>query len=154
MRGKWKRKGVDDKVQARVQMEWHEGGWRLRSEVNGNWFWSGSEAPTLGGVIAQDVEYRFGRVPIVLQVRGELFHTQAWDNRIYLYENDVLYAYSIPAIYGQGGRWYVNVRYKISERLAVYFKTGQTIYSSAWVEKQNLHAATKTDVHVMLKVKL
>lgn len=154
MRGKWKRKGVDDKVQGRVQMEWSQGGWRLRSEVNGNWFWSGTEAPTLGGVMAQDVEYRFARVPIVLQARGELFHTQAWNNRIYLYENDVLYAFSIPAIYGQGGRWYMNMRYKINERVAVYLKAGQTIYSAAWVEQQKLSSFTKTDIHAMVKVKL
>ena len=111
------------------------------------------KALTYGGSIYQDVEYRFVEVPIVLQLRAQAFDAREWNNRVYMYENDVLYAYAIPFVYGLGGRFWLNARYKINDTFALYLRVSETIYQGPWAAahvKQN----TRTDVHALLRVKL
>jgi hypothetical protein len=103
--------------------------------------------------IFQDVEYRFVKVPIVLQLRAQAFDAREWNNRVYMYENDVLYAYAIPFVYGLGGRFSLNARYKINDTFALYLRVSETVYQEAWAaahDKKN----TRTDVHALLRVKL
>ena len=83
----------------------------------------------------------------------QAFDARQWNNRIYAYENDVLYAYSIPNVYGLGGRFWVNVRYKINDMFAIYIRVSETIYQKAWAEEHEKENA-RTDVHALLRVKL
>ena len=66
-------------------------------------------------------------------------------NRIYLYEHDVLYAFSIPATYGLGGRAYFCLRWQIIKQLALYLRVSETVYSDL---------RTKTDLHFLLRATL
>ena len=40
--------------------------------------------------------------------RVAYFNTPEWENRIYAYERDLLYGFSVPALYGKGIRCYLN----------------------------------------------
>lgn len=40
--------------------------------------------------------------------RVAYFNTPEWENRIYAYERDLLYGFSVPALYGRGIRCYLN----------------------------------------------
>ena len=106
-----------------------------------------------GWSVLQDVEYRFRGVPIVLQMRLQAFDAKEWDNRIYIYENDVLYAYAIPFVYGLGGRFWLNARYKINDTFSVYLRVSETVYQNAWAIRHSKES-TRTDVHVLLRVKV
>lgn len=55
------------------------------------------------------------------------FDTDGYDSRIYAYENDVLYGYSIPSYYYRGTRVYGNIQYKLSDQTTVWLK-----YSVSW----------------------
>jgi hypothetical protein len=99
------------------------------------------------------VEYRFADVPIVLQLRAQAFDAREWNNRVYIYENDVLYAYSIPFVYGLGGRFWLNARYTINDTFSVYLRVSETVYQSAWAA-DNDRKSHRTDVHALLRVKL
>ncbi|MEL6536700.1 MAG: hypothetical protein AAFQ98_14875, partial [Bacteroidota bacterium] len=44
--------------------------------------------------------------------RVAVFHAPDFENRQYAYENHVLYAFAIPAYFGQGIRTYINLRWK------------------------------------------
>lgn len=137
----------------RGRFDWNNNHWHFRTQAETNIVDGNSSRLTYGWCIFQDVEYRF-RIPLTLQLRGMWFDTQNWNNRIYVYENDVLYAYSIPAIYGQGGRIYLNMRWKIIEKLSLYLRVSETIYTRSWMNKQNKNKPTITDIHLLLRANI
>jgi hypothetical protein len=71
-----------------------------------------------GYFIAQDIYgtfNTFNRYPIKITVRYAFFDTDDYNSRIYSYENDLLYAFSIPAFHYQGTRFYVLGRYSLNK---------------------------------------
>jgi hypothetical protein len=62
-------------------------------------------------------------------VRLQYFETGSYDSRIYAYESDVLYGYSIPAFYEKGFRYYLNASYNASPSLTIWFRIAQTIFT-------------------------
>ena len=152
MRLRAKRKNEIDTYSARWNGMWELGQWKLKTQVDANMVYA-KEKWSYGFSVFQDVEYRFVEVPIVLQFRAQAFDAREWNNRVYMYENDVLYAYAIPFVYGLGGRFWLNARYKINDTFAVYLRVSETVYQGAWAaahDKQN----TRTDIHALLRVKL
>ena len=152
MRLRAKQKNEIDTYSTRWNGMWELGQWRLKTQIDANMVYA-KEKWNYGFSIFQDVEYRFARVPIVLQFRAQAFDAREWNNRVYMYENDVLYAYAIPFVYGLGGRFWLNARYKINDTFALYLRVSETVYQGAWAaahDKQN----TRTDIHALLRVKL
>ena len=152
MRLRAKRKNEIDTYSARWNGVWELGEWKLKTQVDANMVYA-KEKWSYGFSVFQDVEYRFVKVPIVLQFRAQAFDAREWNNRVYMYENDVLYAYAIPFVYGLGGRFWLNARYKINDTLAVYLRVSETVYQGAWAAAHD-KKHTRTDVHALLRVKL
>ena len=147
-----KRKDEKDTYSLRWNMVYEVGLWKMKTQLDGNMV-QFHGALTYGWSVLQDVEYRFAEVPIVLQLRVQAFDARKWDNRVYIYENDVLYAYAIPFVYGLGGRFWMNARYKINDIFSVYLRVSETVYQQTWAlehDKKN----TRTDIHALLRVKL
>jgi hypothetical protein len=63
----------------------------------------------------------------------------------------VLYGWSVPAIYGTGGRFFLNLKWRIIEQLTLYLRISETVYSRQWAEQQGLGHITRTDIHLMLR---
>jgi len=152
MRLRAKRKNEIDTYSARWNGIWELGSWKLKTQVDANMVYA-KEKWSYGLSIFQDVEYRFVKVPIVLQLRAQAFDARDWNNRVYMYENDVLYAYAIPFVYGLGGRFWLNARYKINDTFAVYLRVSETVYQEVWAAAHD-KKITRTDVHALLRVKL
>ena len=152
MRLRAKKKNEIDTYSARWNMVWESGQWKLKTQVDANMVYA-KEKWNYGVSVFQDVEYRFAEVPIVLQLRAQAFDAREWNNRVYMYENDVLYAYAIPFVYGLGGRFWLNARYKINDRFSVYLRVSETVYQHAWAIEHD-KKSTRTDVHALLRVKL
>lgn len=129
--------------------------WRLHTRADASLVHNtDNSAPLTYGVsVYQDIEYHLCNIPMVIQLRMQGFDVQNWANRIYAYENDVLYAFSIPATYGLGGRWYVNMRYHISDRLALYLRVSETVYHPSWASDKS-RPISKTDIHVLFRAHL
>ncbi|MEO6723086.1 MAG: helix-hairpin-helix domain-containing protein [Ferruginibacter sp.] len=66
-------------------------------------------------------------------IRLQYFETDGYDSRLYAFENDVLYSYSIPVFYDKGFRYYVNFNYDVTRKLAVWLRWAQTIYNNKTV---------------------
>ena len=147
-----KRKDEKDTYSLRWNMVYEFGQWKMKTQADGNMV-QAKGAWTYGWSVLQDVEYRFSEVPIVLQFRAQAFDAREWNNRVYIYENDVLYAYAIPFVYGLGGRFWLNARYKINDIFSVYLRVSETIYQDAWAVEHD-KKSTRTDVHALLRVKL
>lgn len=134
----------------RWSMVYQVGRYKMKTQADGNLL---KGARTYGWSVLQDVEYRLVNAPIVLQLRAQAFHARNWANRVYIYENDVLYAYAMPFVYGIGGRFFLNARYKINDTFSLYLRVSETIYQQAWASEHN-KKNTRTDVHALLRVKL
>lgn len=61
-------------------------------------------------------------------LRLQYFVTGGYDSRIYAYENDVLYGFSVPFFDGKGLRYYANIKYKFSQKLQAWLSFSQTVY--------------------------
>ena len=56
------------------------------------------------------------------------FETDSYNSRLYAYENDVLYGFSIPAFFDKGFRYYTNVNYDVSKKLSIWLRLARTTY--------------------------
>ncbi len=109
-----------------------------------------------GFLIYQDVVYQKLNSPIQISFRYGIFQTDSYTSRIYAYENDVLYAYSIPAYYNKGTRTYLTLRYKFNKGIDLWLRYGITYYENADVISSGLekiNGNTKSDVKIQLRYK-
>ena len=82
-----------------------------------------------GYFLCQDIAFKPEEKPYSLTFRYALFDAQDYNARIYAYENDVLYSFSVPALYGKGMRVYLLGKVKLFNALTFYARIGRTIYS-------------------------
>ena len=68
--------------------------------------------------------------PISGVLRLQYFETDGYNSRIYAYENDVLYSYSIPAFSDKGFRYYLTLNYDLTKKLSFWLRCAQTIYKN------------------------
>ncbi|MEP6701071.1 MAG: helix-hairpin-helix domain-containing protein, partial [Bacteroidota bacterium] len=61
-------------------------------------------------------------------LRLQYFETDGYNSRIYAYENDVLYSYSIPSFSDKGFRYYLTLNYDLTQKISFWLRWAQTIY--------------------------
>ncbi len=75
-----------------------------------------------GFLTYQDIIYDPMSSRLSAHIRFGIFDTDSFNSRIYTYENDVLYSYSVPAFQGSGLRFYINTRYTFSEKFDIWLR--------------------------------
>jgi hypothetical protein len=85
-----------------------------------------NSSPTFGYFIMEEINLDLGKFKLC--TRYALFDTDDYDNRQYAYEKDVLYSFSIPALFGKGTRVYAVVQIKILKNVDVWLKYAKTRY--------------------------
>jgi len=73
-----------------------------------------SPSGSKGVLLLQDINYNPEKSPLSFWFRYCIFRTDSWESRLYMYENDLLYSYSIPALSGRGCRSYLMIKWDIS----------------------------------------
>ncbi|MCH2021078.1 MAG: helix-hairpin-helix domain-containing protein [Saprospiraceae bacterium] len=109
-----------------------------------------------GIVVYQDLIFKPQIIPIKLQVRLAFFDTDNFDTRIYAYENDVLYAFSVLPYYGQGLRYYFNFSYKINRNFSLWLRFSQTYFTDRTVISSGLNeiqGRTRSEIKVQIRAK-
>ncbi|RKD14334.1 hypothetical protein BCY91_07560 [Pelobium manganitolerans] len=84
-----------------------------------------------GFLIYQDVAYSPLSSKWSGNMRLSLFDTDGFDARIYAYESDVLYGFSIPGFQNQGLRFYGNLRCQLKRGVDIWLKYSFTQYADA-----------------------
>ncbi|MEP0987796.1 helix-hairpin-helix domain-containing protein [Ekhidna sp.] len=92
---------------------------KLKTKVQSSTQDEGGEF-TKGFAIIQDVNFDWWKLKF--NTRMALFETDDFDNAQYVYESDVLYAFSIPAYNGTGVRTYAMVRYDPVRNLSLWLR--------------------------------
>jgi len=102
----------------------------LRNRVEMVWYDKKGGGPESGFLIYADMVVKPIMKRYSANVRLQYFETEGYDSRLYAFENDLLYSYSIPVFYDKGYRYYFNFNYDVSKKLAIWIKWSQTIYSN------------------------
>lgn len=110
-----------------------------------------------GYLIYQDILYRPDVFPVEVTFRYALFDTDGYDSRIYTYENDILYAFSVPSYFDKGQRIYLMLKWRALEQLNIWFRIGRLVYSdrnTVGSGSDLINENHKTEIKIQLQVKL
>ena len=109
-----------------------------------------------GFMFYQDVNYEFETFPLKFNFRIAFFDA-AYNARIYTYENDILYGYSIPGLSGQGIRTYLTLRYTvIQDFIDIWLRYANFSYSDRDVIGSSLdeiQGTNKSEVKLQVRIK-
>lgn len=83
-----------------------------------------------GFLVYQDVIYKPVNIPFSFTTRFAIFDIDSYDARIYAFENDVSYQFSIPAYYNKGTRFYFNLKYRARRHLTLEARYAQTYWAN------------------------
>lgn len=100
----------------------------LRQRLDAMWYDVEGPRESKGFLSFFDVFYKPMLKPFSANLRLQYFETDGFDSRIYAYENDVLYGFSIPAFFNKGFRYYTNINYDFSKKLSVWFRLARLEY--------------------------
>lgn len=110
-----------------------------------------------GTMMFQDIVFKKMGSPFEITARYGLFDTDSYNSRIYSFENDVLYSFSIPALYDKGSRAYLMVDYTINKHIEVWARIAQTFYSNRNIQNEGsateINAPTKTELKLQVRLK-
>ena len=126
----------------------------LRNRVEWVMNTSNGSNPRHGYMMYQDVIWRPGLQRWAFSARYALFDTDTFEERIYAYENDVLYAFSVPAYYYQGSRYYLLLRYQASRRLDLWLRLSQTWFANTTTIGSGLDAIegnTRSEIKAQIR---
>lgn len=110
-----------------------------------------------GYLIYQDVLFRPEKFPLEVTFRYAIFNTEGYDSRIYAYENDVLYAFSVPAYFDHGQRVYLMLRYKALKKLNIWFRIARSRFENRLTVgsgPEEIQGNKKTEIKVQLQLTL
>lgn len=100
----------------------------LRNRLETIWYDKQGGNRETGFLIYTDIIFRPQLRPFSGIIRLQYFETDDYNSRIYAYENDLLYSYSIPAFFDKGYRYYLLLNYDLGKKLSFWFRLAQTIY--------------------------
>ncbi len=110
-----------------------------------------------GWLLFQDISLKPLSFPLKIVFRYSVFDCPFYSARIWAYEPDVLYGYSMPAYYGQGIRTCLFIRYAPGRRWVFSIKAGLTRYNDKDVIGSGLDlidANWRLDLTAQLRVRI
>jgi hypothetical protein len=116
-----------------------------------------SREDEVGLLMTQDISWRPKSFPVDLTLRYALFDTDSYDTRIYSYENNALYVFSVPSYYYKGSRAYILARYSFLRSVDLWIRYGFFLYDNRneiGSGAQLIQGNRKTDITIQLKISL
>ncbi len=126
---------------------------QLKNRVVFRTYKQGTQAEEYGYLVYQDIVYKPLSGALSFTFRYALFDTD-YNTRIYAYENNVLYAYSIPAYFNRGTRTQLTVRYRIKKGIDLWLRWAQWHYNNVETIGSGLdeiQGKNKTEVKAQLR---
>jgi len=117
----------------------------------------GQQQETTGWLLFQDISLRPLKFPLKVVLRYSVFDCPYYASRIWAYEPDVAYGYSMPAYYGQGIRTAAMVRYAAGRHFVFSLKAGLTRYNDRNVISSGpdqIDANWKLDLTAQLRIRI
>lgn len=109
-----------------------------------------------GWMLLQDVRYSFTNIPLRLTYRLAVYETDDFDSRIYAFEHDVLYSFSVPALYDRGVRSYLLTEYRF-KKVTLWIRYAFTRFSDRYVISsglQEIQGSRSSEIKVQCRIKI
>jgi hypothetical protein len=107
--------------------------------------------PSIGSgyCLLQDMVFRFRKTPFSIWFRYSIFSTSSYYSGIYTWENDLLYSFNVPVLYGNGSRSYFMIRWNAGKKAEVRFKYGLT---SSSIDKAPIKYSDEFKFQIVVKL--
>ncbi len=129
------------KIATRVEMSRH------------NW----EDQTQYGWLVFQDLRFTHPSAPLTITGRYAIFDTDGFDSRIYAYEHDVLYGFSVPAYFNRGRRFYFVLKWQATKNCTFWLRFAQSTFhqtSSISSGLQEIAGNQLRDIRLQLRIKL
>lgn len=117
------------------------------------------QAPTTNNESGYLIYQGFQATPVKknwnISFRYSLFDTDSYDSRLYVFEQDVPYSFSVPAFSGQGSRFYIMLNSSLSRNISLILRFSQTWYSDRTVISSGpdeIDGNRKSDAKAVIRV--
>lgn len=111
--------------------------------------------PSSGTLIYQDLKYKANGGKWTLTTRLALFTIDDYNARIYAYEDNMPYTFSVPLYQNSGSRFYLMAKYQVNKKIKVYARYAHTQYSnvnSIGSGLEQINGNTLSDLSLQLQV--
>lgn len=130
---------------------------KIKSRIEYTFVNKKNEPDEEGVAFAQDIIYKKVGNPISITLRYAVFDTKSYDSRVYIYENDVLYSYSVPALYYKGQRAYLLLNWDITRHFEIWIRIAQSIFDNQRILQagslNQIDGNTKSEIKFQLRLK-
>lgn len=128
----------------------------LKTNLETSIFETDSTNKEYGFLLAQDMGFKMNCIPVTLNLRFAIFDTPSWNTRIYSFESDMLYSFSVPAYYSKGTRLFALIKYSPKPWIDLWFRYSQTYYNEMDELGQGadfINSNTRSEIKAMVRVK-
>ena len=129
----------------------------LKNRIEISQFEDVHHTKSLGFMLFQDINYHSDNQRFGSNTRLAIFNTDNFSSAIYAYENDVLYAFSIPAYSGQGIRFYQLINYEFTNKIKCWIRYSLSYYPNEETIGSGLdeiNGQLKSEIKLQLRVKI
>ena len=129
----------------------------LKNRVEIAQFTDESQDKSFGFMLYQDINYKSIKQKFGTNTRLAIFNTDSFSSAIYAYENDVLYAFSIPAYFGQGLRFYQLINYELTQKIKLWLRYSLSYYpyeESIGSGLDEIEGSAKSELKFQLRIKI
>lgn len=104
-----------------------------------------------GFLVFQDVGFKPRAKSFSLNGRLAYYKTDGYFSRLYAYESDLLYTFSVPALYGQGVRAYFNFRQQLGDKFTLWLKLATTHNFAENNGAESSFPETKSEMKIQIR---
>lgn len=125
------------------------------TRVEQTFFDSKNVSPENGILIYQDLKYKINGGRLSFNTRIALFSIDDFNARIYAYEDNLPYTFSVPLYNNSGTRFYLMIKYQYSKKVKLFARFAQTQYSNLNVISSGLeqiNGNTQSDLSLQLHI--
>ncbi len=125
----------------------------LKSRIEHVWYQRQFGKTLNGMLMLQDLQVQVFK-NVKLLSRLMFFDVEDYNSRVYAFENDVMYSFSVPAFQNRGTRFYLLVKYKMNKNIHLCFRFARTSYentesSGSGQDKINSNKTTDTSIQLL-----
>ncbi|HMP29135.1 MAG TPA: helix-hairpin-helix domain-containing protein [Saprospiraceae bacterium] len=125
---------------------------RARSELS---FFNQTGVYSRGSMVFADIIYKPLMKPYSFAARYGIFDVDNFDTRIYTYESDLLYEYSIPFFQNRGARYYIMTKWRVGRNMVLearYSNTGYLNINEIGSGNEKINGSNRSDIKVQMRV--
>ncbi len=110
---------------------------------------------TSGFLIYQDLKYKLNGGKMTFSTRLAIFDIDDYNSRIYAYEDNVPYTFSVPLYQNSGTRFYFMVKYQVNKKVKLFARYSKTQYqniNTIGSGLEEINGNSQSDLNLQLQV--